>query len=73
MNEKYGNEDCLLGDFIKIERYIKLKDYDKAMDYLEKVYEMHDMNMFYLATNRYYRYLKDNPRYHNLLKKMNLE
>ena len=46
--------------------------YDKAMDYLEKWYEMHDMNMAYLATNQYYPYLKDNPRYIDLLKKMNL-
>ncbi|TFH25498.1 MAG: hypothetical protein E4H10_09295, partial [Bacteroidia bacterium] len=73
MNEKYGNEVCLLGDGVKLERYLKLGDYDKAMDYLEKDYETGQMQTAYFATNPYYSYLKDNPRYIDLLKKMNLE
>jgi len=72
MNEKYGNEDALMSDGIKFERFIKLGQYDKAMDFLEQVYEMRSMDLAYLATNEYYNYLKDNPRYIELLKKMNL-
>jgi tetratricopeptide (TPR) repeat protein len=72
MNEKYGNEGCLLADFIKTERYIKLGEYDKAMDNVEKGVDEREMNMAYIATNQYYSYLKDNPRYKELLKKMNL-
>jgi len=71
MNEKYGNEGCLMSEGIKFERYMKLGAYDKAMDHLENASEMHDMDMAYLATNQYYPYLKDNPRYIELLKKMN--
>ena len=72
MNGKYGNDGALMTAGIKFERYIKLEAYDQAMDFLEQAYEMRDMDMAYLATNEYYPYLKDNPRYQVLLKKMNL-
>jgi len=72
MNEKYGNDGALMTGGIKFERYIKLEAYDQAMDFLEQAYEIRDMNMAYLATNEYFPYLKDNPRYQELLKKMNL-
>ncbi|MCD6596998.1 MAG: hypothetical protein J7L04_04890 [Bacteroidales bacterium] len=72
MNEKYGN-DCLMTASLKAERYIKLGKYDKAMDCLEKNYEMRDMSITYIATNkRIYDQLKDNPRYIELLRKMKL-
>ena len=72
MNEKYGN-DCWMSGGIKAERYLKLKKYDKAMDCLEKEYEMRDMSITYITTKkRLYDQLKDSPRYINLLKKMNL-
>jgi tetratricopeptide (TPR) repeat protein len=73
MNEKYGNEECLMAPGIKLERYLKLKEYDRAMDYLELNYEEGSMEMAYIATKSYYDYLKDNPRYKELLKKMNLD
>jgi len=45
-------------------RYLEIKKYDKAMDWLEKEY---------ISTRLYYRdKLKENPRYTELLKKMNL-
>jgi len=72
MNEKYG-DDCFMTGTLKAERYIKLKKYDKAMDCLEKAYEKRDMDMTYIATDEtIYDHLKDNPRYIELLKKMNL-
>ena len=72
MNEKYGN-DCLMTGNIKAERYLKLGKQDKAMDCLEKGYEMRDMYITYISTNkRLYVQLKDNPRYIELFKKMNL-
>jgi hypothetical protein len=43
------------------------------MDCLEKNYEKRDMSMTYIATNKYFNdHLKDNPRYIELLRKMNL-
>ena len=72
MNEKYGN-DCWMSGGIKAERYLKLREYDKAMDCLEKDYEMRDMGIAFIATNNgLFDQLKDNPRYIALLKKMNL-
>jgi len=72
MNEKYGDEECLMSPTIKLERYMKLGESDKAMDLLEQAYDKRDMDVAYLATNDFYPYLKDNPRYQALLKKMNL-
>ena len=74
MNEKYGNEGCLMSAGIKVRRYLKLKNYDKVMDYYEKAYELKmDLIITYIATNlRGYNQMKDNPRYIELLKKMNL-
>lgn len=72
MNEKYGSEGALMTAGIRFERYVKLGELDKAMDLIEQAYELHDMDMAYLATNEYFPYLKDDPRYQALLKKMNL-
>ncbi len=72
MNEKYG-DSCYMGDVVKEERYLKLKDYDKVIDIFEKRYEMRTINAAYMATNmHYYNVLKDKPRYIELLEKMNL-
>jgi tetratricopeptide (TPR) repeat protein len=70
MNEKYG-DSCYMHDLVKEERYLKLKDYDKVMDILEKRYEMKTITAN-VALNKYYNVLKDTPRYIELLKKMNL-
>ncbi len=70
MNEKYGNKECLMSEGVIAERYIYLNDYEKAIDHLEKGYEMRAIP--YVATNKFYEILKDNPRYIELLKKMNL-
>ena len=72
MNEKYG-DSCYMHDFIKEERYLKLKDYDKVMDIREKQYEMQTLNPASMAIHmNSNKLLKDNPRYIELLKKMNL-
>ena len=53
--------------------YTKLKNYDKALDYLEKMYENSFSDMPYMATNlHHYNELIAYPRYIELLKKMNL-
>ena len=72
MNEIYGN-DCYMSGGVKMERYIKLGNNDKAMDALEKDYEIRGTGMPYISPRfSYYEQLKDNPRYVEILKKMNL-
>ncbi|MEN8125062.1 MAG: hypothetical protein ABFR32_08010 [Bacteroidota bacterium] len=72
MNEKYGN-DCYMSGEIKAERYLKLGEYEKAMDYLEKDYEIRASIMPYITTRTgYYVQLNDNPRFIELLQKMKL-
>ena len=73
MNASYGNEGARMVGSVKLERYLKLGEGDKAIDSLEKEVEKGAMGMAYLATNTYYDHLKDNPRYIELLKKMNLK
>ncbi len=54
-------------------RYLIVKKYDKAMDWLEMGYKNHHPGMSYISTNLSPTdQLKDNPRYIELLKKMNL-
>lgn len=54
-------------------RNLELGNYDKAMDYYEKAYEIHHPSMPYFGglANKYEQ-LRNNPRYITLLEKMNL-
>ena len=51
--------------------YLSAGNYDLAMDWLEKTYEEHDPNLPYLGLPRYDP-LRSNPRFQDLLRKMNL-
>ncbi len=53
-----------------VNRYLALNQYDKAIDWLEKGYEIHHPSMPYIGGR--WNQLKDYPRYVELLKKMNL-
>ncbi len=73
LNEEYGDEFCKIGEGISVRKYLQVKNYEKAIDNLEKWYESRQMNITYIATNlNQYEQLKDYPRYIELLKKMNL-
>jgi adenylate cyclase len=57
----------------QVSRYLEIKEYDKAMDWLEKSYEIRSPSMPYIGSLvKNYEQLRDNPRYIELLKKMNL-
>ena len=57
----------------QVNRYLEIKEYNKAMDWLEKGYEIHSPGMPYMGGFvRNYEQLRENPRYLALLKKMNL-
>ncbi|MFC2161816.1 protein kinase [Acidobacteriota bacterium] len=51
--------------------YFDAGDYDLAIDWLEKTYEEHDPNLPYLGLP-YFDPLRSNPRFQELLHKMNL-
>jgi len=54
-------------------RYVMANQYDKAMDWVEKGFELHDQNMPYIATGIYnLDPLHNNPRFIEILQKMNL-
>ncbi|MFC2123478.1 adenylate/guanylate cyclase domain-containing protein [Bacteroidota bacterium] len=53
-------------------QYITVGNYDKALEFYEKLYEMHNPNLPYISTKTTYDKMKNNPRYIELLKKMNL-
>ena len=54
-------------------RYSWLNKYEKTMDWIEKGFELHDQNMPYLATGIYkLDSLYDNPRFIDIVEKMNL-
>jgi hypothetical protein len=54
-------------------RYIMANQPDKAMDWLEKGFELHDPGMTYIATKIFnLDPLFNNPRFIDIVKKMNL-
>ena len=62
-----------MSDGNKMDWYLKLNNYDKTLDYLEKLYEISWQGMPYISIlDVHHPELKDNPRYIALLKKMNL-
>ena len=72
MNAMYGN-DCFLSSGVKAERYVKLGNLDKAAECFEKDYEIRDNFLPYISPKyTYYEILKDEPRYIEILKKMEL-
>jgi len=53
--------------------YAYLGDNDQAMRWLEKGYKEHEFVMTYLNVNPAYDPLRDDPRFQELLRRMNLE
>ena len=53
-------------------RYIEVNQLDKAMDFIEKSFEMHEPSMPYIATRNRFEPLYDNPRFIDILEKMSL-
>ncbi len=55
-----------------IDLYLMAGNKERALDCLEQAYEMHDPNMPYIATAPIFDSLRDEPRFQDLLRKMNL-
>jgi len=45
---------------------------EEALEWLEKAYEEHDSNMPYISVDPLFDFIRDEPRFQNLLKKMDL-
>ena len=73
VNEEVKNSGGRISEAGQGWRYLQLEKYDKAMDCYEKAYEFHSPEMPYISTLAFnHEQLKYNPRYIELLKKMNL-
>ena len=53
-------------------RYLSAGDYDKAIDWLENAYEVHHPSLPYIGFHPIYDPLRSDPRFQDLLRKMNL-
>ena len=73
LNEEVYAKDGLMHEISQASRYLKVKNYEKALDYFEQCYETHYWQLAYISLDHLkYPELNDNPRYIALLKKMNL-
>jgi len=74
INEEEWAKNGQLVPWRQAENYFYAGKYDQAMDYYEIVYEnnMHDPKLPYISCKSMYDRLKGNPRYLELLKKINL-
>ena len=72
-NEEKHRKGERIGIGTQAEMYMKIGNYDRAMDYYEEMYEKKDPNLPFISGKVVqYPELKDNPRYVALLMKMNL-
>jgi hypothetical protein len=53
-------------------RYVYAGDYDRAMEWLEKAYEMHHPALPYISVNPVWDPLRSDPPFQDLLRRMNL-
>ncbi len=54
------------------QHYLYAGDYDRAMDWLEKAFEVRDPNLPYIALCPIFDPLRSDPRFQDLLRRMNL-
>ena len=52
--------------------YCRAEKKAEALEWLEKAYEEHDSNMPYISVDPLFDFLRDEPRFKELLKKMGL-
>ena len=53
--------------------YVALGDYKQAMDKLDKAYQIRDLHMFWIKVDPGFNPIRNQPRFHELLKKMGLQ
>ena len=70
--ERYGKPGKSRGAKSISKHYLLAGDYDLAIGWLEKAYEMHSPSMPYIGVDPKLDPLRSNPRFQELLRKMNL-
>lgn len=53
--------------------YTRAGKKDEALEWLEKAYQAHDPNMPYISVDPIFDSLRDDPRFRDLLRRMNLK
>ena len=53
-------------------RYLEVGMHEQAIDWYKQMYDTHNANLPYISKSSVYEKLKDNSRYIELLKRMNL-
>ena len=53
-------------------RYVEAGDVEKAVDWLERAYEQRDPNMLYIGSLPFYDPLRSDPRFQDVVRRMNL-
>ena len=53
-------------------RYVDGRAYDKAMDWLEEAFELRNPDLPYMVSSPLYDPLRSDPRFQDLLRRMNL-
>ena len=51
--------------------YLGLKNYDKAIEYLEKAYIEHERMLIYLKVHYFYDPIRNDPRFVKIINEMN--
>ncbi len=52
--------------------YTRAGDAEKALEYLEKAFDAHDPNMPYLTVDPIYDFMRDDPRFQDLIRRLGL-
>ena len=52
--------------------YLDVGDYDRTIDWLEKIYGIRNPNLPYVGFQPHWDPLRSDPRFQNLLRRMNL-
>ncbi len=53
--------------------YFVLGEMDQGFDWMEKAFDEHDEQIYFILSNKSYAHIRTHPRYPTLLRKMNLE
>ena len=73
----YRTEQAKQGEYLRptsfVAIYAQLGEKDEAFEWLEKAYEERDVQLPFLTVEPLYDPLRDDPRFHDLLGRMNLE